>query len=96
MVTIGKSLAYRFFILKSGSNFAAKIKSKRYMSQPMIVWCIIAGVLLCVFIFRSIEQSFTESRNRDRKPKHLLEIGKEKDMFYIPGDINEEDDFEEQ
>lgn len=65
------------------------------MNHPMIVWCIIVGVLLCAFIFRAIERYFTECRNRDHKPRHLLEIGKEKEIFYIPGDVDEEDDFED-
>lgn len=30
------------------------------MSQPMIVWCTIAGLLLLAFLFRAIERYFTE------------------------------------
>lgn len=65
------------------------------MNHPMIVWCTIAGVLLCIFLFRAVERNYNESRRRDHKPRLILEIGKEKDMFYIPGDIDEEDDFED-
>lgn len=65
------------------------------MNHSMIAWCVIAGVLLCAFIFRAIEWYCAGSRNRDDKPRHMFEIGKEKDIFYIPGDINEEDCFED-
>lgn len=63
------------------------------MSHPMIAWCVIVVVLLCAFIFRAIiNRHCSESSNRSHKPRHIIEIGKEKDMFFIPGDINEEDD----
>lgn len=62
------------------------------MIHPMIAWCMIVGVLLCAFIVRAIEQYFAECHKSQRKSRHILEIGKERDMFYIPGDINEEDD----
>lgn len=61
------------------------------MNQPMIIWCIIAGVLLCTFVFRAIEWFSTERRHNDRRPCHILEIGKEEEMFYIPGDIEDDE-----
>lgn len=64
------------------------------MNQSMIVWCAIAGVLLCAFVFRAIEQYYAECRRNGRKPMHLLEIGKEREIFYIPGDV-EDDEFED-
>ena len=72
-----------------------KIKSKKKMNNPMIVWCVIAGVLLCAFLFRAVERFYTECHNRDHKLRHLFEIGKERDIFFIPGDIDEDDDFED-
>lgn len=62
------------------------------MSQPMIIWCTIVGVLLVAFIFRAVERYYTEGHHNGGKPKHLIEIGKDKDIFFIPGDINEDDD----
>ena len=67
------------------------------MTQPMIAWCVIAAVLLCAFLFRAVERHPAERdgrRQRERKPRHLIGLGKEKDMFFIPGDGEEEDDFE--
>lgn len=63
------------------------------MTYQEIVWCAIAGVLLCAFIFRAIKRSCAECRKHE--PRHIFEIGKDKDIFYIPGDIDDEDDYED-
>ena len=60
------------------------------MNKPVIVWCVIAGVLLFAVIFRAIDRYYTEIQ----KPRHLFEMAKEKDIFYIPGDV-EDDGFDE-
>lgn len=62
------------------------------MNHPMFIWCVIAGVLLCALLFRAVERYHSECRYRDRKPRHFLEIGKDKDIFYLPGDMDDEDD----
>lgn len=64
------------------------------MNQSMIVWCGIAGVLLFAFIFRAAEKYYTECRNNEHDSKHFFEMGSEREMFYLPGDI-EDDDFED-
>ena len=61
------------------------------MTEPMIVWCTIAGVLLLAFLFRAVERYYTECRHTDRRPRHVIEIGKERDMFYTPGDTDADD-----
>lgn len=63
------------------------------MNHPMIVWCVIAGLLLCAFLFRTAQSYCSECRRRDRKSRHILEMGKDKDIFYLPGDVD--DDFED-
>ena len=65
------------------------------MSQPMIAWCAIAGVLLCALLFRAIERHHNECHQNGRKHSHLFEIGREKDIFFIPGDIDDDDDFDD-
>ena len=64
------------------------------MNKPVIVWCVIAGVLLFAFIFRAIERYYTAIRRNGQKPRHLFEMAKEKDKFYIPGDVDD-DGFDE-
>ena len=74
------------------------------MNYLMITWCIIAAVLLCAFIFRTIEYYIARHRSYscDHKAKHLLRFGRETDMFYVPGDdhipgiTNKEDASEDQ
>lgn len=61
------------------------------MNHPMIVWCVIAGALLCAFLFRVIERHRAGCRVRRHKPRHIFELGKDKDIFYIPGDPDEDD-----
>lgn len=62
------------------------------MSQPMIVWCVIAGVLLLAFVLRAVEHRYATLRSVGRKPRRFIEMGKDRDMFFIPGDVDEEDD----
>lgn len=67
------------------------------MNQPMIIWCIIVGVLLFAFVLRAIER-LNSCQPDNSKPHHrLFETAREREMFYIPGDIipgNEEEDDE--
>lgn len=69
------------------------------MNDPMIVWFAIAGVLLLAFVVRAVEKHCAGINHADCKPRriHVIEIGKEKDMFYIPGDLadDEEDVFDD-
>ena len=62
------------------------------MNQPMIVWCTIVGVLLFAFVFRAVEYYFTERRHKAANRHHLaLQIGKEREMFFVPGDADDDD-----
>lgn len=65
------------------------------MSQPMIIWCLIAGVLLVAFISRAVRYYLSECRHDGRKPRHFIEMGKERDMFFIPGDVDVDDEFDD-
>lgn len=65
------------------------------MNHPIIVWCVIVSVLLCALLFRAVERHNSECSHRDHKPRHIFEIGKDKDIFYLPGDIDENDDFDD-
>lgn len=66
------------------------------MSQPMIVWCVTVAVLLLAFLLRAVEKHYAGCRRNHavRKPRHLFELGKEREMFYIPGD-SDDDDFDD-
>lgn len=66
------------------------------MSEQMIIWCAIVGVLVCAFAFRSFAGNHVHVRKvavrHHNNRHHIIEIGKEKEMFYLPGDRNDDDD----
>lgn len=64
------------------------------MNQSMIIWCVIAGVLLFAFVFRTFRLYIIRRSQDGHKPVHLFEMGKESEMFYIPGD--KDDDYLEE
>lgn len=63
------------------------------MSHPTTVWCIIAGVLLCSFLFKAFKRYYLKYSRHENSHLHIIEVGKDKNIFYIPGDIDDEDDF---
>ena len=97
MAGIGISRAERFGVRGGRRNFALfKLKSNvMVMNHSMIVWCVIAGVLFAAFLFRAVERYLTECRRDERPRPRLFDIGREKDIFYAPGDADEDDDFED-
>lgn len=66
------------------------------MNQQMIVWSIIAAVLALVFVARAIECCLAGRRNGKRGTRPLFEAGREREVFYVPGDFDDaDDDFED-
>lgn len=64
------------------------------MNHPMITWCVTAAILLCAFLFRTIRRHASGSTQSHSGSRHFLELGNEKEIFFIPGDTDEEDDIE--
>lgn len=97
MAGIGISRAERFAAGSTRRNFAPlKLKSNvMVMNHSMIVWCVIAGVLFAAFLFRAVERYVAECRRGEHQRPRLFDIGREKDIFYAPGDADEDDDFED-
>ena len=58
------------------------------MNYSMITWCIIAAVLLCAFIFRAVAYNCAKLHGGccRHKSKHFFELGRDTDIFYVPGD----------
>ncbi|MGN0309360.1 MAG: hypothetical protein ACI4C3_02040 [Bacteroides sp.] len=54
------------------------------MSQPMIVWTSIVVLMVVALVIRAAEK-IRKSKHIERHRK-MIEIGKESDMFYCPGD----------
>lgn len=60
------------------------------MSNPMNLWYVIVGALLLVLLFHSIKSAHHERRTRAHGV-HALDVARERDLFYIPGDIKYDD-----
>lgn len=59
------------------------------MNEKIIVWCITVSVLISYFVIRYFYQKKAHNRKVSAKRhegSHLIEIGKEREMFYLPGD----------
>ena len=59
----------------------------------MIIWSAIAGVLIGAFLLRAIGHYCAGYRHHDGKRRHIVEISKAEEIFFVPGDIDEDDDF---
>lgn len=64
------------------------------MNEPMIIWWLIVGVLLAIFVLRKLGHNHSSMHGVSRSHRRIIEIGKEKDMFYLPGD-SEDDEFDD-
>lgn len=66
------------------------------MEKEMIIWYIIAGVVLVAVFFNLIEYLFA-TRHRQHAKNHsaVIEMMKDKEMFFIPGDNQYEDHYDD-
>ena len=60
------------------------------MNEPMIVWTSIIVLVVVAFVVRAAERG--RQSNELERPRRLIEIGKETDMFYCPGDDYDDDE----
>lgn len=71
------------------------------MDQPTTIWCVIMGILFLTFAMHAIEKMRELHRQPNRainhSRRHLIELGKERDIFFIPGDVkdDENDEYED-
>ena len=55
------------------------------MNETMIIWFSVITLVLLAFVLRAIEK-FRETNWNSEKPIKLIEMAKEKELFYCPGD----------
>ncbi len=62
------------------------------MGNPMYVWYVIVGILLLVLLCGSFRLMHRHSSVKNMHKPHFMEVGKECDIFYVPGDRRYTDD----
>ena len=55
------------------------------MNETMIIWSSVIAAVLLAFLLRAI-QKFRETNRQVGKPARFIEIAKDKELFYCPGD----------
>lgn len=52
------------------------------LNIPLLTWCVIAFAMVALIIIRVCHKNYSQVNPR----RHLFEIGKEREEFFIPGD----------
>lgn len=75
-------------ILKTGGIMLTTIINSAVvpMIGPADIWYVIVGVLLVVLLAGSIKLAYRHSGRVHLRKPHFIEVGKEQDIFYVPGD----------
>lgn len=64
------------------------------MTHPMYFWYITVGIVLLVFLMNFIHYMLSHKSGHTNH-HHLLGLSRDRDIFYVPGDKFEEDEFDE-
>ncbi|WP_289684527.1 hypothetical protein [Paramuribaculum intestinale] len=56
------------------------------MYRPLITWAALAALLIILFIARTAIACHRRRCRQHRKHMHIVEIGSERDEFFVPGD----------
>lgn len=57
------------------------------METPIIIWSLIAGIFMIVLMINFVHRAFICKH-------HFVEVGSEREEFFIPGDpLHDDDDF---
>ncbi len=62
------------------------------MDTPILTWTVTVSLLLAFMVIKTFGNM--SSRNGGRR--RLFEIGSERDEFYVPGDITNAEDYEDE
>ena len=62
------------------------------MNQAMTVWFLIAGILGLVFGFQALVHRHGPQSRTHARGRHIIELGRDRDIFFIPGDKDDDDD----
>ena len=62
--------------------------------NPMNVWYVIVGILLLVLLVGSLRLAGHHVSGSNAHKPRFIEVGRERDIFYVPGDENVKDNDE--
>lgn len=63
------------------------------MSQTMIIWFVITGILTTIFIARAII-AHAHTRHAPAVHNKFITIAKDRDIFFLPGDSEDDDEID--
>lgn len=63
------------------------------MSHLMIFWYVVVGIVLLIFLINFI--SYLLSHKRGHHHPHIVDVSRDVDIFYIPGDNLHKDNTDE-
>ncbi len=63
------------------------------LNVPLVTWCVIAVAMLTLIIVRLCQNNHKHGARR----RHLIEIGSEREEFFVPGDrpVNKDDRYDD-
>ena len=73
-------------------SFAAQILKHQNMNYPLIAWSLIVGMITVIVMVRFVIASGIGRRNRHP----LVDIGSEREEFFVPGDPVNSDDYDDE
>lgn len=82
----------RLQLLIKFRSFAAQILKHQKMNYPLITWSLIVGMVTVIVMVRFVLASGIGRRNRHP----LVEIGSEREEFFVPGDPVNSDDYDDE
>lgn len=62
------------------------------MNQQVVIWMAVVALMLLAFLIRELLIT-RKAVGTHRHRRHVVEMGKEFDMFYCPGDKEEDDEY---
>lgn len=85
-------LLWRWSVATFASNFLINKKFAKIMNQQVVIWMAVVALMLLAFLIREL-LIMRKAGGAHGRRRHVVEMGKEFDMFYCPGDKEEDDEY---
>lgn len=64
------------------------------ITTPLLTWGIIVAAMIVLIVITAVTSAHTRHNNRTAHSRKLIEIGNERDEFFVPGDRREIDRYD--